>query len=158
MCEKVREKTYILTHEVSSQTGAHSALLQLGATVVMASKSETLSPTFFDKDLYVVLADPEGSGHRFPSKCLRVLSSLEKARGQKFFVPALYDDFLKGRHVTVIVVRVGSDVPRLRTALRNFHLRDTRTGAWFGPKRKRSSRRTRQEERRRERREQYALP
>ncbi len=154
----MREKVFILTHEVSLQTGAHSALLQLGATVIMASKSEVLSPAFFEKDLCVVLADPEGSGCRFPSKHLRLLPSLERARGQGFFVPQLYDDFLKGRHAGVIVVRAGSNKAGLRTALRDFNLRDSRTGSWLGAKRKRPSRRTRREERRRERREQYALP
>ncbi len=160
----MKEKVYIMTMEAAGQTGARDELLSLGATIAIANATDRLPERFYDALRVVVLIAPDDATvripkFRFPSKHLRILPSLEKARGEGLFVPKLYDSYLQGRCATVIALHAGSrQTHGLRDALRSFHWRDPRTGAWLGQKRKKKSRLARLAERRRERREQYALP
>jgi len=155
----MQKRVYILEPEICRRVRLHSVILQLSAPVVLASRADTLPPLFASGyNLTVVLVERMEGSHRFPSKHIRILGSLEAARGRGYHVPPFLGRYLDDRPANVIIIRDGGDTDTLLTALRNYHLRDPRTGAWLGEKRKKKSRLSRLIERRRERREQYALP
>ncbi len=78
-------------------------------------------------------------GH-FPSHSIRVLRSLADAEEKNFDVPDwVYESCLIPIQSCIIIRPEALQTEGLYTALANAHYRDSATGVWRGPKRRRST-------------------
>lgn len=134
------KRVYLLTLADARESMAGVILCNLGAYVLYVDQNQSIPDEHRDSERVAVIVANEG---HFPSKYLRVFSTVDRAKQREFELPEQFEPFLDTERPTAVVVvkrRACQADHRLDGAFHDFHHRNLVTGKWIGPKKKKVSR------------------